>query len=440
MQKSILWFRNDLRIADNEALFYAAKSQELLPVYCLDPREFGKSKFGLPRMGYFRAKFLLESLLGLKSNLMNIGSNLLILKESPITAIPRLAQEINAESVFFHNEYCSEETDIQNEVERNLRKQSIKVKKYWGGTLYHNQDIPFSIGNIPDIYTEFRKATEKSATVRKTFPLPNFLPSFPENVNATFDIKLEDLGIPKMEIHPNAVLDFKGGENEAMQRLEDYFFKTDSLKSYKETRNGLLGANYSSKFSPWMANGSISPRTIFEKVEQYEAERVKNQSTYWLFFELIWRDYFKFISLKYGNKLFLNSGLRGGKAVKNKFDEAKFKSWQEGRTGEPFVDANMRELLQTGFMSNRGRQNVASYLVKDLKQPWKAGAEHFEWLLIDYDPAANYGNWQYVAGVGNDPREDRYFNIRRQADMYDPHQNYVRNWLPELKEKNSSLF
>jgi len=91
MQKSILWFRNDLRIADNEALFYAAKSQELLPVYCLDPREFGKSKFGLPRMGYFRAKFLLESLLGLKSNLMNIGSNLLILKESPITAIPRLA-------------------------------------------------------------------------------------------------------------------------------------------------------------------------------------------------------------------------------------------------------------------------------------------------------------------------------------------------------------
>ena len=103
-----------------------------------------------------------------------------------------------------------------------------------------------------------------------------------------------------------------------------------------------------------------------------------------------------------------------------------------GRTGYPFIDANMRELLHTGFMSNRGRQNVASFLVRDLGLDWRLGAMHFERLLLDYDPASNYGNWQYAAGVGSDPREDRYFNIVKQASSYDPDCEYIRLWCPEL--------
>jgi deoxyribodipyrimidine photo-lyase len=115
-----------------------------------------------------------------------------------------------------------------------------------------------------------------------------------------------------------------------------------------------------------------------------------------------------------------------------KHDKVNFDKWVKGETGVPFIDANMRELQQTGFMSNRGRQNVASFLTKDLGIDWTWGAAYFESQLIDYDVCSNWGNWNYLAGVGNDPREDRYFNIGRQADMYDKQGEYVKLWLPEL--------
>jgi deoxyribodipyrimidine photo-lyase len=157
----------------------------------------------------------------------------------------------------------------------------------------------------------------------------------------------------------------------------------------------------------------------------------KNESTYWLIFELIWRDYFRMITKKYGNRIFKAGGIKN-KILQLRQDPDIFKRWTEGQTGIPFIDANMRELKQTGFMSNRGRQNVASFLVKDLKIDWRMGASYFEYTLIDYDVHNNWGNWNYVAGVGNDPREDRYFNTQLQAQRYDPSGKYVKRWLPEL--------
>lgn len=153
------------------------------------------------------------------------------------------------------------------------------------------------------------------------------------------------------------------------------------MEKYKITRNGLLGSEYSTKFSPWLAFGCISPRRIFHEIKKYETERVKNDSTYWVIFELLWRDYFRFIAGKYENCLFYSGGV---KKLKYKWNEdlEKFQQWADGKTGVPFVDANMREMLQTGWMSNRGRQNVASFLTKDLKLDWRLGAEWFENLLV----------------------------------------------------------
>jgi deoxyribodipyrimidine photo-lyase len=215
----------------------------------------------------------------------------------------------------------------------------------------------------------------------------------------------------KAAVDAGAILDYKGGETAALARLHEYFWELDKLKEYKETRNGMLGPHYSSKFSPWLASGNVSPRVILSEVKRYEKERVANDSTYWLVFELIWRDFFKFIAMRYGNDIFKLGGPQRD-AAKYPWvrQERLYKAWVEGRTGVPLIDACMRELRATGFLGNRGRQIVASFCTKDLLLDWRMGAAYFEEVLLDYDPASNYGNWNYVAGVGSDPREDRYFN------------------------------
>ncbi|MGB2925821.1 MAG: DASH family cryptochrome, partial [Limnothrix sp.] len=240
------------------------------------------------------------------------------------------------------------------------------------------------------------------------------------------------LGRQKVQGDRRSVLSFVGGETAGLKRLDDYFWQGDRLKNYKETRNGLLGADYSSKFSPWLAHGCLSARYIAAQVAEYEAKRTANTSTYWLIFELLWRDYFRWISAKHGNKIFRPAGLQGVE-IPWRQDQTAFEKWRTGQTGIPFVDANMRELLATGFMSNRGRQNVGSFLTKNLGLDWRLGASWFESQLIDYDVCSNWGNWNYTAGVGNDARGFRYFNIPKQAKDYDPQGDYVRHWIPELQ-------
>jgi deoxyribodipyrimidine photo-lyase len=240
-----------------------------------------------------------------------------------------------------------------------------------------------------------------------------------------------ETGLETPKFDSRAVMPFKGGETEGIKRLQQYFWDKNCLKAYKQTRNGMLGADYSSKFSPWLAMGCLSPRYIYEQVQDYEHQRIKNDSTYWLVFELLWRDYFRFICAKHGNKIFYLSGLQGVE-IPWKEDWERFDLWRQGMTGYPLVDANMRELAATGFMSNRGRQNVASFLTKNLGINWQMGAQWFESLLIDYDVCSNYGNWNYTAGVGNDARGFRFFNILKQSKDYDRQGNYVKHWLPEL--------
>lgn len=434
----LVWFRNDLRLRDNETLARAIESsQTIVPVYVFDERQFGETRFGFKKTGAFRAKFLLETVADLKRNLQRLGSDLAIRVGKPEQALLELARQVKADAIFFSEESTDEELAIERELERALKPLGVSVHRVWQSTLYRICDLPFSIDRLPDVFTTFRKQVESLARVRSAIPAPARLNPLPL-IDAGKLPSLAALGLDEPPVDARAVLRFKGGESEAWKRLDDYFWQTDSLKRYKETRNGLLGANYSSKLSAWLANGSISPRSIFEEVKRYERERIANESTYWLVFELLWRDYFRFLSLKCGNRLFKTRGVRN-KPIEARQDETAFRAWAEGKTGVPFIDANMRELAATGFMSNRGRQNVASFLAKELKLDWRMGAEWFESLLIDYDVASNYGNWNYVAGVGNDPREDRRFNPIRQALLYDPNGDYARAWIPELRRVPAPL-
>ncbi|NEQ55585.1 MAG: DASH family cryptochrome, partial [Leptolyngbya sp. SIO3F4] len=313
-----------------------------------------------------------------------------------------------------------------------LAQLKIGYEVYWGTTLYHPDDLPFEISHLPKVFTSFRKKVEKSSSVYAAFAAPKQLPPLPKIERGELPT-LDTLGLDQKTPDPRGVLGFNGGETEALKRLKHYFWDADKLRVYKQTRNGMLGADYSSKFSPWLALGCLSPRRIYEEVGSYETDRVRNESTYWLIFELLWRDYFRFICAKHRDTVFYPSGLRGLQ-VAWKEDWQRFEQWTIGETGYPLIDANMRELAATGFMSNRGRQNVASFLTKNLGIDWRMGAEWFESLLIDYDVCSNWGNWNYTAGIGNDARGFRYFNIPKQSKDYDPDGNYVKHWLPELKK------
>jgi deoxyribodipyrimidine photo-lyase len=432
MQKVLFWFRNDLRLNDQVALFEAInKSDKLLPVYCVDLRLFEKTSLGFDKIGYFRAKFLLESLQDLRANLIARNSNLLIKIGHPEQVIPELCSQYQINYVFASKEITTYEVDQENALEKQLWKLSIPFHLIWQSTLYHIEDIPWPIRNLPDIFTNFRKEVESTAQVRACIESPAVIPTV--SMHTWGDIPtLDDLGLRPQPLDDRSVVPLSGGETAAVERLEHYLWETKALGTYKNTRNELLGIDYSSKFSPYLAAGCISPRYIARMVQTYENKIEKNESTYWLVFELLWRDYFRFVAKKYGSKIFQKNGI-SSKSITYSGSSAHFELWKNGETGVPFIDANMKELKATGYMSNRGRQNVASFLVKDLNVDWRFGALWFESQLIDYDPCSNYANWLYVAGLGNDPRETRYFNILSQAARYDSKGSYVRAWLPQLK-------
>lgn len=432
-RNTIVWFKNDLRLHDQVSLHTALQQSEMVyPVYCFDPRQFDQTFIGLPKTGSFRGRFLLETLKDLRKNLREIGSDLIIRQGLPEKVIPLLAKELKATAVYASKEATPEEIYVEQAVETALHQEGVSLQLHWQSTLLHIDDIPWPIKRLPDTFTHFRKEAEKTTQIRKTVARPIDMGAF-SGVKVGEIPTLDELGLALPPFDERSVLRFKGGESEGLNRLNDYVWKKDLLKAYKETRNGLIGNEYSSKFSAWLSIGALSPRMIYEEIQKYERERQKNDSTYWLFFELLWRDFFRFTAKKYGHLIFESGGIRE-KEMEYDDDALAFERWKQGETGIPFIDANMRELNASGFMSNRGRQNVASFLVKDLKVNWTWGASYFESLLIDYDACSNWGNWNYIAGVGNDPREDRYFNIISQAQRYDPQGEYIRQWIPELSE------
>jgi deoxyribodipyrimidine photo-lyase len=427
MRITIVWFKTDLRLHDNETLIKAiAQSDQIIPVYCFDDSEFVATEFGFKKTGSFRAQFLLESLIDLDKNLRELGSGLLILKGKPEVEISNIVRQYKATKVFSKKEVSYEEKQTEEKVREALFKLKCELKTFSTSTLYHAEDLPFSIKDIPDVFTNFRKKTEKDALIRTAFKEPNQIKS-PEIPMLNLPT-LDELGLQFKPIDSRAAIHFKGGESEAIKRMNHYFFESKSISSFKETRNGLVGADYSSKFSAWLALGCISPRFIVNELKKYEAQLGANESTYWLIFELLWRDYFRFMMKKYNAKFFQQAGIQDKGMAINKHNTQELQKWINGETEVDFVDANMIELKHTGFMSNRGRQNVASYLCNDLKLDWRYGAAYFEQQLIDYDVCSNWGNWAYLAGVGNDPRGNRYFNIEKQANDYDKNKSFRNLW------------
>lgn len=427
MTNNLVWFRNDLRTYDNLALNEACqKEKKVIAIYCFDPRQFEKDCFGFKKTEKFRAKFLIETVFNLKDNLKIFNIPLLIFNQKPEEIIPEICQKYAIKNIYFQKEWTSDEIKIENALKEKLPEK--KFKSLYNQFLFAPDEISFNYNDTPRVFTAFRQKIEKHDQVSECFspkkmPIENLIS---EN-NITFSPNLKALGFDDFEIDNRTAFPFKGGENEGLKRVKEYLFETKYVSKYKQTRNGLIGKDYSTKFSAWLANGSLSAKTIYWEIKKYEDQHGANDSTYWVFFELLWRDFFKYTSLKHGNQLFKINGFTN-RTYEWHQNKRLVNQWIEGQTHEPFVNANMIELKNTGWMSNRGRQNVASYFAKQLKLDWRIGAAYFESVLIDYDVHSNYGNWQYVAGVGNDPR-DRQFNVQLQAKNYDPSRDYQNLWL-----------
>src|SRR6056297_1214664 len=284
METSLIWFGSNLRVHDNKALYSAAKAKKVIAVYFFDPRHFQINSFGFKKMERFRAKFLLETVHQLKTDLEKLNITLLVYHEKPENKIPELVKQSNINHVFLQNEWTLEEEHVIKAVENRVSK-AVTFHKTFDQFLFHPDDIPFDAhSQIPQVFTVFRKKCEKHCPVRPCFDKPALKPT--ENrIESTTEIPtLETLGFSSIETDHRSAFPFEGGEKIALQRVQHYFWDSKKLAYYKKTRNGLVGTDYSSKFSAWLANGSISARTIYWEVKRFENEIKKNQDTYWLIF------------------------------------------------------------------------------------------------------------------------------------------------------------
>lgn len=409
----------------------------MLPIYLHAPHE--SLIWGFERIGEHRQRFLDDALSDLRHKLESLGSDLLELH--PPQGSPSSAVDLIIHTAHHHGIktiYC-EVIQAPEEMEALtlLRQAGLTVHATLESTMIAVTDLPFAPEAMPDQFTQFRNAIAKAKNLF-TEPVlaPKQIPPLPVNFKRS-ELSADALSPRRAESvssknsHPHSSFPytehaFHGGESAALVHLEQYLSRS-LPHSYKATRNQLHGLDYSSKFSPWLALGNISARTIANRLKQFESEQGANEGSYWLWFELLWRDYFRVLHLKYGKRLYCASGLN--QSEKPIHNTRGFERWCSGVTGESIVDAGMRELKATGYLSNRLRQVVASYLIYDLHSDWRAGAAWFEAQLLDYDVYSNQGNWLYIGGRGTDPRGGRRFNPHKQAQDHDPDGLYRALWL-----------
>jgi len=413
MSIGIVWLRQSFRLDDQPLLIEASSRCDALLIVA-------ESTPG-PRAGDHRRRFHRQSLADLDDGLRARGQRLCVLQHDAVNWISRLAVLRGAAAVYVSRLPGSEESIRIHRLSEAL-PEGCRLVVGRDNRLFDDLFDRRKLGRAdwPMSFSAFRRKVEKGISPGPPLDPPGRLPPPPAGIAAGEPWQAGSSWGP-----------FAGGERAGRERLVDYVFRRRLVVDYKQTRNGMLSSDDSTRFSPWLANGCLSARRVWSEVERFEGEVEANASTYWVRFELLWREYFRWLMDATGNALFRPSGL-SDTAPACRPDASRLQAWREGRTGVPLIDAAMRELAETGYTSNRARQNAASFLVKDLQQDWREGAAWFEHQLVDYDTASNWGNWAYQAGTGTDTR-DRWFNVVGQARRYDPEAQYIGRWLPELR-------
>ncbi|MGH1337697.1 MAG: DASH family cryptochrome [Aureispira sp.] len=429
-ERIIVWFRKDLRLHDNEALTLAMKhSEEIVPVYVFNTEELmGDTSYGFQKTGPHRAQFLLESVEHLRQSFQKRGIDLIIRHGKAEEEIFELVKETEASHVYANMERTQEEVEVQNSLERNLWSIGLEISFFRGKMLYYTQDLPFPISHTPDTFSSFRKEVERFVPIREPLSTPTTFKPWTIEIRAGVVPTLEELGHSSVEQDSRAEVIFKGGEAAALRQATTYFGANHHFDHFNETRYELVGAYRSSHFSPWLAAGCLSPKYVYAELMTYQKEHRCKKAVQSFFQELLWRDYYRLMGKKYGDAIFENGGIRGQENKNLTKDRTVFDAWRNGETASPLINACMLQLRHTGFISQKGRQLVSSYLVNDLKIHWRMGAAYFQHILIDYDICSNWVNWNIVGGVGPDPKEDRFVNVENQAKRFDSKGEYIRRW------------
>jgi deoxyribodipyrimidine photo-lyase len=400
---SIWWIRRDLRLNDNPALYSALQgSGEVIPVFIIDLAFAGQS----PR----RKGFLYEGLTSLHKDLQTYGSYLVIRTGKPLDVLRQLMQKINAEAIFAEEDYTPYARTRDAMITSQLPLQLIM-----GQTVHHPEFVKKADGKPYTVFTPYSKVWKSLLAEVHCLPAP-------KKISTPAGIKSES--IPVLE---SSRL-FHASEAEALRRLK--YFTNEKISDYDEARNR-MDLDGTSALSPYFRFGLLSLR------QAVQAAKVSNSkgAEVWLN-ELIWREFYIQILYHFPHvsKDAFNASLRN---IPWRNNPANFDAWKAGRTGMPIVDAAMRQLIETGWMHNRARMIVASFLVKDLLIDWRWGEAWFMQNLIDGDPAANNGGWQWTAGTGTDAAPYfRIFSPVLQSTKFDPHGDYIRRWVPELRGLN----
>ncbi len=419
MTIAIWWARRDLRLTDNQALHEATHAAEtVLPVFILDPALL--STFAASEK---RLAFLFGGLRALDADLRARGSRLIVRRGDPATELARLVSETGATAV------CAEEDVWPYARSRDAAVAAAVPLRLTAGLTVHPTDVVRKAdGGVYTVFTPYSRAWKALPPPRRSDLLP---------VPARFGAPPPDLAslpIPDAPALPPSV-PFPPGELEAIRRLDAFAGRRSSVVyRYADDRNR-MDLDGTSRLSPYLRFGMISARqcavAALEATAAAPDAAARQGAETWLN-ELIWREFYTAILYHFPNVL--QEAFRPElRAIPWSNDPAQFAAWCEGRTGYPIVDAAMRQLVQTGWMHNRARMIVASFLVKDLLIDWRWGERFFMEHLIDGDPSANNGGWQWTAGVGTDAAPYfRVFNPTLQAAKFDPDGAYVRHWVPEL--------
>ncbi|WP_316811229.1 DASH family cryptochrome [Pedobacter heparinus] len=418
-KKILVWFRNDLRLHDNEMLVEAiAKSDSILPVYFFDPRYFENTRFETAKTGVLRSMFLLESILSLRKAFQQLGGDILLVQGKPEDKIRELVTQFEIAEVYHHREVGPEETEISGHVEDLLWTLKINLKHFIGHTLYNKEDLPFPIKDIPDVFAQFKKKTERDAIVKSCFLAPEHI-DFVVHTSWGELPSLKDLGF---DLNTDTIAEqyAVGGEEAGLLHLKSLLAADADIYLKHSTKHTPEKPGFSSRLSAWLAFGCLSPRMVYWKVKEAEGIFGLNANFNQVLLGLLWRDYFRFMFKKHGIAFFQERDLEKDILDATEFVNPALEKWKTGQTENPIVDRYMYDLNTTGFIPHTGRLLVATYLVHVLKIHWTCGAAYFEEKLIDYAPASNWGNWASVAGIGKDDAKSKNtFDLSKQIKILD---------------------